>query len=263
MMVQPPNLPGVKPDGNYDHELGKIKGIFSSQSIAVIGTGATKRKTIQKHYWMVNELEDGQIEVQFLNKNYVPAGPKKVISKEELLDQYSPEPEFYTYTVYPKIRELQKTVARGERHRKRGETYSAEMEFKNALKIDEENIRANFGLGLTYLERGEKEKANDIFERLVKLDAAFEKEHKHLFNEFGIKLRKNKMYDQCLEYYQKALELTQDDEHLYHNIARVYFDLGKIDKVVENLEKALEINPDFEEALKFMEFLRNKKLIKE
>ena len=28
-----------------------------------------------------------------------------------------------------------------------------EMEYGSALRVDEENIRANFGLGLTYLER--------------------------------------------------------------------------------------------------------------
>ena len=31
----------------------------------------------------------------------------------------------------------------------------------------------------------------EIFHRLVKLDATFETEHKHLFNDFGINLRKN------------------------------------------------------------------------
>ncbi len=239
----------------------KIKGVFSTQTLMKIGTGTTQRKTVQKSYWMATELDNGMVEIQPLNRNYVPSGPKKVITLEELLEKYTPEPEFYTYTVYPKIRELNKTVARADRYRMRGETYSAEFEYKNALKIDEENIRANFGLGLTYLDRGDTERANDIFERLVKLDAAFEKEHKHLFNEFGIKLRKNKMYKQCLDYYMRALELAQDDEHLYYNIARCYFEMKDFAKCKEYLEKALELNPDFEEGKKFMDFLKKKKLI--
>lgn len=239
----------------------KIKGVFSTQSLITIGTGTTKRKTVQKSYWFANELDDGSIEIQPLNKNYVPSGPKQVITKEELLEKYVPEPEFYTYEVLPRIKDLNKTIARADRHRMRGETYSAEFEYKNALKVDEENIRANFGLGLTYLERGDTEKANNIFERLVKLDAAFEKEHKHLFNEFGIKLRKNKMYKQCLEYYQRAMELAQDDEHLYYNIARCYFELKDFKKCKEQLEKALEINPDFVEGKKFLKFLVDKGLV--
>lgn len=92
------------------------------------------------------------------------------------------------------MRELQKTIARGERHRKNKEYYSAEYEFKNALKIDEENIRATFGIGLTYLDRGELDKAKMVFKRIYNLNGAFEREHKHLFNEFGIKLRKKTNY---------------------------------------------------------------------
>ena len=246
---------------NNGEKREKIKGVFSTQTLIKIGTGTTQRKTVQKSYWMAKELDNGQIEIQPLNRNYVPSGPKKVISKEEFLEKYVPEPEFYTYTVYPKMRELTKTIARADRHRMRGETYSAEFEYKNALKIDEENIRANFGLGLTYLDRGDTEKANNIFERLVKLDAAFEKEHKHLFNEFGIKLRKNKMYNQCLDYYKRALNLAQNDEHLYYNIARCYFEMKDYTKCKEYLEKALELNPDFEEGKKFMEYLKKKRLI--
>ncbi len=239
-------------------ERGKLQGVFSTKSVSKVGIGSTQRKTIQKHYFMVKEIDNEQVEVQFLNKNYVPAGPKRVLDKDEVLEKFSPEPEFYTYTVYPKMRELQKTIARGERHRKKGESFSAEFEFNNALKVDEVNIRANFGLGLTYLDRGETGKAEDIFQRLVKLDAAFESQHKHLFNDFGISLRKNKMFDQCLEYYQRALELTQEDEHLYHNIARVHLEMGNIKETLQALKNALKINPDFAEGKNFLKYLKQK-----
>ena len=240
----------------------RIKGVFSSQVLTKIGTGSTMRKSIQKSYFFVNELDDGTIEVQPLNLNYVPSGPKQIISKDEFLDKFSPEPEFYTITVMPKMRELEKTVARGDRHRKRGESFSAEMEYGKAVKVDEENVRANFGLGLTYLDRGATDKAQDIFERLVKLNAAYEAEHKHLFNEFGISLRKNKMVDQALDYYARALELTENDENLYYNIARVQFDRKDFPKTIEMLTKALEINPEMPEANKFIDFLKSKGLAK-
>ncbi|WP_052812692.1 tetratricopeptide repeat protein [Desulfonatronum thioautotrophicum] len=239
----------------------RIKGVFSTQILSKVGTGTTMRKTIQKSYWFANELDDQTIEIQPLNVNYVPSGPKNIIPKDEFLDKFSPEPEFYTVTVMPKMRELEKTVARGDRHRKRGETYSAELEYGNAIKVDEENVRANFGLGLTYLERGNTDKAQDIFERLVKIEAAYEPEHKHLFNEFGISLRKNKMIDQALAYYARALELSDNDENLYCNIARLYLEHKDIPNTLEMLRKALEINPDMPEANKFMAFLKNKGLV--
>ncbi len=256
-----PEEPGAGPEAPEEDTRERLKGVFSTQSVQKVGTGTTARKTIQKMYWYAVELDDGTLEVQALNVNQVPSGPKNIVTKDDLLENYAPEPEFHQQTVFPKMRELVKTISRAERHRKRGEYFSAEFEFQNALNVDEENVRANFGLGLTYLERGETSKANNIFERLVKLDAAFEKEHKHLFNEFGIKLRKNKMYDQSVDYYERAMSLSEADENLHYNIARAYFDKREIDKTKDHLLKALQMNSEHEAAKHFLEWMKEKKLL--
>jgi len=241
----------------------KIKGIFSTQSVAKIGTGTTQRRTIQKTYWSGEELEDGRIEVQPLNKNYVPSGPKRKLSRDEFLTKYNPEPEFYVSTVFPAMKEVDGAIVRGEKHRERGAAYSAEFEYKQAMAIDEENVRANFGLGLTYLDRGDQVKANDIFERLVDLEAAFEVEHKHLFNDFGINMRKNKMYEQALQYYLRAEGLVGNDEHLFHNIARCFYEKGDVDGCKKYLLKSLEVNPGLTESVQFWAFLKKQGHVEE
>ncbi|MCC8194122.1 MAG: hypothetical protein LIP28_05710 [Deltaproteobacteria bacterium] len=238
-----------------------LEGVFSNQEVRKVGTGTTTRKTIQKSYWYAIEQENGEIELQPLNVNYVPSGPKKRISKDEFLEHFSPEPEFYVSNVFPKIKEVNKTIARADRHRKNKEYYSAEMEYGNALKIDEDNIRANFGLGITYLERGENNKAEDILSRLVKLDGAFEAEHKHLFNDFGINLRKNGMYDQSIAYYSRALELTQHDENLYYNIARAFLEKKDPGSALDHLLKGLELNPAQDTLLKFLMWMVTKDMV--
>lgn len=239
----------------------RIKGVFSSERIAKVGAGVTVRKTTQTMYWFAEEDEDGVVWIQPLNPNYVPSGPKQEISKDEFLEGYEPEPEFYSSKVYPSIRKLNQTIAKAERHRSNGETYSAEMEFGNALRVDEENIRANFGLGLTYLERGETGKADNIFQRLIKMEATFEAEHKHLFNDFGINLRKNEMYDQAIEYYAKALSLSPNDENLHYNMARAWFGKADVEKTVEHLRSALALNKDLEIAQKFLLYLKKNNLL--
>ena len=239
----------------------RINGVFSSQEVKRVGTGTTTRKTIQKAFWFCIEQDDGMVEVQPLNSNYIPSGPKKKVSMEQFLGAFSPEPELYVSNVFPKMRELNKTIARAERYRQNGESYSAEMEYNTALKVDEENVRANFGLGITYLDRGEKNKADNIFERLVKLEAAFETEHKHLFNEFGINLRKNGMLDQAVTYYTRAMELEAQDEHLFHNLARAYLEKKDIGHAIEYLIKSLEINPGLEASVKFLLWLVSKNLV--
>jgi tetratricopeptide (TPR) repeat protein len=232
----------------HTYGLEEFKGVFSSNKKIKIGHGGTSRSVDSQSYYYVQQLAPDQFEVQPLNKNYVPSGPKQVISKDDLIKNFNPEPDFFVKQVDPAMRKLNKTVATGDRHLKRKEYFSAEWEYGKALKVDEDNIRANFGIGISYLERGEKERADNVFQKLVTLNAAFEEEHKHLFNDFGINLRKQKMHDQAVEYYSRALEFSQDDEHLYYNIARAYYELGKRDKASEHVAKALELNPDLHEA---------------
>ena len=179
-----------KPHSSQHDTNGKadVRGVFSTQEVRRVGTGTTTRKTVQKTFWFI-EQNGKDIDCQPLNTNYIPSGPKRKITMDELIAKFSPEPEFYLNSVFPKMQEMQRNVDNGDTHREKGENFSAEYEYSRALKIDEENVRANFGIGLTYLERGDNAKAQDIFQRLVKLEATLEPEHKHLFNEFGINLR--------------------------------------------------------------------------
>ena len=244
------------------HNNGKtdVRGVFSTQEVRRVGTGTTTRKTVQKTFWFI-EQHGKEIDCQPLNTNYVPSDPKRKITLDELIAKFSPEPEFYLNSVFPKMQEIQRSIDNGDEHRENGENFAAEFEYTRALKVDEENVRANFGIGLTYLERGDNAKAQDIFQRLVKLEAAFEPEHKHLFNEFGINLRKSKMLQESFEYYQRALELSPTDENLYMNMARVLLELKDIGQCVDYLLKALELAPRHETSLKFLAWLIQKQLV--
>jgi tetratricopeptide (TPR) repeat protein len=251
---QEPQAAVYRPEGGQ-----RIKGLFSTQTVEKVGTGTTQRKTISKMYWYCVQENEANVSVQALNKNMVPAGTATQVPVEDFLARYNPEPEMYMKTVYPKMQELASTVTRAEESRQRGALYSAQFEYESALAVDEENVRANFGLGLTYVERGETAKAQDILGRIVGLEAAFAPEHKHLFNDFGISLRKSRMVDQAVEYYTRALALSTTDENLHYNVARAYFDKGDKEKCREHLLEAQRINPDHEEVKKFIEFLDGKK----
>jgi tetratricopeptide (TPR) repeat protein len=254
---------GNRPRIPDDVRVEKISGAFSTESVSQVGTGTTQRKTVQKAYWFAEESEpdnDGTrvIQVRPLNSKNVPTGPKEPVTLPDFLARFSPEIEFYHAEVFPRMRELDDTIVRAEEQRDQGAYYSAQFEYEAALGLDVQNVRANFGLGLTYMARGDAEKAADIFKRVVALDAAFAPEHKHLFNEFGISLRKSGLTDQAVEYYTRALAITEDDENLFYNIARAYCERGDETECRENLQRALELAPDMEVALRFMEFLDKK-----
>jgi tetratricopeptide (TPR) repeat protein len=241
-------VPGTPPPSG-ESGAERFKGAFSSQVNSMVGFGATKRKLKQTIHVYAEEQEDGTFLVRALNKHCIPAGKANTLTREELLANYLPEPDLYLNKVLPGMRQVAQTVETADAHREQGELMSAEFEYKNALRVDEEHIRATFGLGLTYLERGEVDSAHLVFRRILTLEAAFGPEHKHLFNAFGIRMRKHGMYSQALRYYFRAYRLTHDDEHLLYNIARTYFERDKCKLARKFLDMALATNPGFKAGL--------------
>ena len=225
-----------------------FQGVFSTIRKTVIGTGTTKQRVSQTVYFFVEQDEKGYTVIRPLNQNMVPVGTAVSISKDELLADYTPEPGVYLHKVQPQMQKLEDHVHRGEKLREDGALYTAEFEYKCALTLAEDHVRSVFGLGLIYLERGDLGGADMVFNKIITLEAAFGPENKHLFNDFGIRLRKSRMLDQAVLYYRRAIELCDDDENLYYNISRAYFEQGEFANAMAHGEKALKMNPEFAEC---------------
>jgi tetratricopeptide (TPR) repeat protein len=237
-----------------------IEGVFSIERMAKIGTGTTARRVKQTALYYAKEVEGEKIEIRGLNNKHVPFGKVELITKDELLADYLPMPQLFKEVV-GNLRTVQKSVARGDKFRKRGENFTAEYEYANALNLDEQNVRANFGIGLCLLARDEEEKAKKVFDRILGLETAFSDDHKHLFNEYGIALRKKKLFGQAVDYYRRALDLSHDDENLWYNLARAQYERQDWAACAEAVTKCLELDPKHEEGRKMMDYLTRKGLV--
>lgn len=236
----------------------KVRGVFSTSVKARIGFGDTRKNVDQRVLFFIIESDDGKFAVQALNHNHVPTGEVRWIDRDRLLKEFVPEPNVFADACAPAMEKLAQTVDRAEDHHRNGELYSAESEYKNALKIDEAHVRATFGLGMTYLDRGESDKGDLVFRRIAAMKTALDPEHKHLFNEFGLKLRKARLYTQALKHYARAYKLAPNDEHLLYNMARAFFDKGSLKQAETFLLKSIALNPDFTEARKMLALVRSK-----
>ncbi len=235
--------------------LMKIKGVFYEETTITLGTGHTQKTQRVKNYCLAEQLDDETVEVSFLGNEGQPTGIVVKMPYDEFLNRYTFEPDYKIKT--KEEREHDKHVALAERHRSRKELNSAEWEYTSALKIDPESIRANFGIGTLYIEMGQTEKAKSVFRKLSQVEAIFEEENKHIFNEFGIELRKAGMAEEALSNYMKALEISPHDEHLYFNIARLYYDARDWEFALQWVEKCVSVNPAFREARQFESLIRN------
>ena len=80
----------------------------------------------------------------------------------------------------------------------------------------------------------------------------------HLYNRIGMVLRKMKDFDTAEKYYLKALTLSSEDEYLHYNVGRLYYDWRKWAKMSQAAQNAVEINPEFSEAIKMLKFAQKK-----
>jgi len=236
----------------------KFEGVFLLEKEARIGTGHTEKKVVQKMYCLAKELESGEVEVRYLDGNDKPMEIAERFSKQEFVHRFTFQPYYLERKEAGQQKKLLKHIVTAEEHARKNELHSAEYEYKNALRLDEQNLRANFGIGNVYLQMGEKDKAKEIFANISKIDAIFEEQNKHFFNECGIQLRKQELYQEAIEYYNKAINLSPDDEHLFFNLARAYFEKGEVAQANEYIARALAAKPDFEEAKLLLQYMADR-----
>ncbi len=235
-------------------EFPEVLGVYSLQLEAQVGAGATKGSRENVTYWYARQLSEEEFEVQPLNTHHVPSGVRSKMEKMDFLKQYTPEPTYYRLHTVPALETLGRKIKMGENAFADGDMDEAESQFIKALMISKKDIDANYGLGEVYSEIKEFNKLKGVLNTLLGLDEAFTIEHRQKFNKFGISLRKNGHYDESIKYYEKSLEIVDDDENVYFNLARVYFEKGKSAECISSLEAALNLNPEFIEAQKFLKY---------
>jgi len=228
-----------------------MSGVYSETKIQKIGTMSTARQQTVVDYYQCKQVDEKTMSVQILDMYGSPLPMKQLVTVEEFLKSFTYEPDKFQAPKTPAELTAEKHAAVAEKHAKRKEFNSAEYEFNRALKVDQENVRANFGLGKVYLETGDAVKASEIFGRLARQDNILAPENKFFFNDLGRELRTLKLYDQALDFYEKAQKMMgHDDEHLLFNLARAAYEKRDMARAGAYLDQALALNPELEPALK-------------
>jgi tetratricopeptide (TPR) repeat protein len=237
----------------------KIDGIFRQEREAKIGMGGIAMSVKQDICCLAKQINDEEVEVRCLNKNDEPIGDPEVVKLNDFLNDFTFLPYYKELKEAEKEKNINKKIATAEEHIERNELHSAEYEYNLALKIDEEHLRANFGIGNLYFKMGQPEKAKNVFIKISKIDAIFEKKNKHLFNECGMNLRQQNLFDEAIAYYEKAVKICgEDDENIFFNLARAYFSKGDLEKAQESMSRALLINPEFNDGKAFVKYMEKK-----
>jgi tetratricopeptide (TPR) repeat protein len=126
-----------------------------------------------------------------------------------------------------------------------------------AERADVENLlRAHFGALLLKARRGDDLPGTlKALQDIAEVEEGIVPEHKYMFAEFGINLRKGQLPEIALAHAKRALSLAPGDSHAHFNIARIYHMLGKLSAAEQHLLVALEFSPDMEYARDFLAYM--------
>jgi len=121
------------------------------------------------------------------------------------------------------------------------------------IELDPKNSQAHFQLGLTYMALKNSPKAIDAYQKVIKLDSKFPDAYFNL----GYIHAMNKDYAKAEQMYSQVVKLAPAylDEALF-NLSLVQEKQGKRRQSIENLERALKVNPKNEMAQKLLNKLR-------
>lgn len=111
-------------------------------------------------------------------------------------------------------------------------------------------VRAEFAMSLMRFRRGNKEGALQDFERLLAVEEGIVPAHKHMFTDFGIDLRKSRLYTLASRCFRRAANLSPHDSHALFNLARIHYEMGNFGKAAQYLDAALDSEPDLKCAMR-------------
>ncbi len=114
----------------------------------------------------------------------------------------------------------------------------AKESFENAIKIYDEDVSLLIQLGIVCDKVDDIEGAERAANRAMEVDPEYAESYNflgYMYAERAIKL------DRAVELIKNALEIQPDDPNITDSLGWAYFQKGDIDKAIESLEKAVEL----------------------
>lgn len=249
---------------------GTFLGVYASYS----NKTATNTKKALKHYWFVWEDSNGYL-VQLLDNAYQPIAEPQTLPLEIFKKNFINQPHILAAPItslHPSSKnDTEKTITKYDKQHKTTPNTSQVTKNNFNLKKDmiieqseqakhiDTKLRSEFTTALERWHSGDKLAPLKTFEGLSNIQEGIVPEHKHMFTDFGVNLRKNSLPKLAILHFKRAVELSPEDAHAHFNLARVYYELGNLNEAEQHLERALSISPDFNVATKFLGLIHDQK----
>jgi protein O-GlcNAc transferase len=133
----------------------------------------------------------------------------------------------------------------GMQHLQTGNVHQADAEFRQALKLDENNVQANYACALAAYQFNRLTEAEQFLRRVIQLQPYFYP----AFNTLGITLRAAGNDAEGIAALEHALTIKPDYAEAQFNLALAFADISERAKAISLYRRVLALKPDFTPAL--------------
>jgi tetratricopeptide (TPR) repeat protein len=176
--------------------------------------------------------QDGRELLRYTPHKLQDAGPPAVANEPAMPEEISSSEELYLTGLH-----LQQY---------RHATRSPEPYWREALRRDEQDSRANHALGLWHLHRGEFVPAERHFRRAIERLTGLNPNpyDGEVFYSLGLSLRFQKRAEEAYAFFYKATWNAAWKSPAYHALAELDLKIGRWEKALEHLRLSLRVNMD-------------------
>jgi tetratricopeptide (TPR) repeat protein len=120
------------------------------------------------------------------------------------------------------------------------EPENAKIKFLKALELNPKNVKAHISLGNVIEAEGDKTRALSHYTEAVRLDSTYAISRINVGNIF---LNQGN-FDKAIKQYQIALRLAPDDGFAHYNLAQAYVSLGRLNQAIAQFDAARKDMPN-------------------
>lgn len=232
----------------------KFLGVYSQKK-------QTGRSPLRYFVW---RLPDGSYAVQELDSSLSARGPARAVPAHNFDQLFYAEPSILAAPVTtPDFRHLQAPAPKPTSAPIDDSSFKQLEKARQARQV-ENDLRDSFARALRALGRPKDKKGALIaLERLAATTKGIAPEHKHMFRDFGVAMRKKSLPELSLAFAARAVELAPNDDHARFNLARILGLLGRYDEAAKELGAALKLDPEEKIYMRLGRHLAREKALKQ
>ncbi len=131
----------------------------------------------------------------------------------------------------------------------------ATLELNLAVKYDAEAIEPHAVLALLYFSQGKPELATVEYELALQNASKIEPKNIDVYKSLGIVYLRQKKLKDAENTYRLILDLSPTDSEAHFYLANIYDEFKNREETIVELKKAIELRPDYAEALNYLGYL--------